>query len=209
VPASLEPYVQTFYDGTVYADLSSLTPTDKTKQAQAAVANGIKPILDAATASKLNAISVSKTNLANIGDSLTSQNIVNDKSAPFLQGIGNSVSSFFGNSDIKSFNAWRTAVINNVQALAGGQGSGLRINQAEIDAALKNDLPVITGVNADNLATANAKIAKLNSQLDSWSKQLLGGGNTAAAHVPPIGTVINSGGKQYHVIDAQGNLAPL
>lgn len=209
VPTTLSPYIQTSYDGTTYADLSSLTPSDKAAYAQQASAAGIKPILDAATAGKINAISVSKENLANISDSLTSQNILNDTQSPVRQGLSNSVSSFLGNADVKSFNAWRTAVINNVQALAGGQGSGLRINQAEIDAALKNDLPVITGVNADNLSTAKAKIEKLNSQLNTWSKQLLGGGNTASTHIPPVGTIVQSGGKQYHVVNAQGDLEPL
>lgn len=211
VPTTLSPYIQTAYDGTTYADLSSLSPTDKAKMAQVASGAGIKPILEAGTAGKLNAISVSKTNLNNIQNSLSS--LLNDKQAPFVQGLENSAKSFMGNADIKSFQAWRTAVINNVQALAGGAGSGLRINQAEIDTALKNDLPVLTGTGADNLSTALAKIGKLNSQMDVWSKQLLGGGNTASAnapgYIPPVGSVIKSGGKSYHVIDAQGNLQPI
>lgn len=202
----LAPYLKTSYDGTQYADLSSLTPSDKAKYAQIAQAAGVKPILDAGTAGKINAIADSKTNLQSIKDSLVSQNLLNNKQLPVAQGFTNSIKSFFGNKDIKSFAAWRTAVINNVQALAGGQGSGLRINQAEIDTALKNDLPVLTGTGADNLGSAQAKIDKLNSQLDVWSKQLLGGGNTAASYIPPIGSVIESSGKKYHVIDSQGNL---
>lgn len=205
-PTILSPYMQTAYDGTQYADLSSLTPSEKSKYALIATQAGIKPILDAGTAGKVGAISVSKENLQNIQDSLTNQNLLNDKQLPGIQGLINSGKSVLGNSDVKSFNAWRTAVINNVQALAGGQGSGLRINQAEIDTALKNDLPTLTGVNADNLSTAQAKIAKLNSQLDTWTKQILGGGNTAASHIPPVGTVISQGGKKYHVIDSAGNI---
>lgn len=211
VPTILSPYVQTAYNGTAYADLSSLSPTDKAKMAQVASQAGIKPILTAGDAGKLNAISVSKTNLQNIQDSLSG--LLNDSQSPATQGISNSIKSFLGNADVKSFNAWRTAVINNVQALAGGVGSGLKINQAEIDAALKNDMPVLTGTNADNLSTAISKIGKLNSQMDVWTKQLLGGGNTAsgnqAGYIPPIGTVIQSNGKSYHVIDAQGNLQPI
>lgn len=183
---ALQPYLQTSFGGTQYADLSSLSPTDKAKMAQVATQAGIKPILDAGTAAKLNAISVSKTNLDNIMGQVSG--ILNSTEQPSSQGIGNSLKSFFGNSDIKAFNSWRTAVINNVQALAGGQGSGLRINQAEIDAALKNDLPVITGVGADNLQSAQQKIANLNSQLDSWTKQILGGGNQAPTNSAVIPT---------------------
>lgn len=207
VPTALSPYVQTAYDGTLYADLSSLTPSDKAKYAQISQQAGIKPILDTGTAGKLNAISVSKENLQTIGESLPG--LLNNETTPTLQGLSNSVSGFLGNADVKSFNAWRTAIINNVQALAGGAGSGLRINKAEIDSAMQNDLPVITGANADNLSTAQAKLAKLNFQLDTWNKQILGGGNTANTHIPPVGTVIESGGKSYHVIDDKGNLEPI
>ncbi len=213
-PAILSPYTRQSYDGTQYADLSSLTPSEKSKYAQIAQNAGIKPILDTGTASKLSGISVSKENIQNIRDSITNGKLLNDTDNPTQQGISNTLSGLFGNADVKSFRAWRTAIINNVQALAGGQGSGLRINAAEINAAMENDLPVITGPNADNLSTANAKLDKLTSQLDTWNKQILGGGNTAASHVPPIGTVIEqkqSDGttKKYHVIDAQGNIEPL
>lgn len=205
--AVLDPYTQTFYDGTKYADLSSLTPSDKAKYAQIAQAAGIKPILDAGTAGKLNAISASKENLTKIDDQV--KGILNNSEQPSSQGIGNSLKSFLGNADIKAFSAWRTAVINNVQALAGGQGSGLRINQAEIDTALQNDLPVITGPNADNLATAQKKIANLNTQLDTWSKQILGGGNQSSTSAPSVtaGSTITYNGAQYSV-DAEGNLTP-
>lgn len=200
---ALQPYLQTSFGGTQYADLSTLSPTDKAKMAQVATQAGIKPILDSGTAGKLNAISVSKTNLNNIMGQVSG--ILNSTEQPSSQGIGNSLKSFLGNSDIKAFNSWRTAVINNVQALAGGQGSGLRINQAEIDAALKNDLPVITGVGADNLQSAQQKIANLNSQLDTWTKQILGGGNQAPTSQP---SQIIYQGKTYNV-DAQGNMTAI
>ncbi len=175
--ASLQPYLKTSYDGTQYVDLSSLGPKEKQAYALTASQNGLTPILDAQSASKLNAISVSKENLQNIVNSLNSSNLLDSNKFSFQKGIENSIGGFLGNSDVKSFNSWRTAVINNVQALAGGQGSGLRINQAEIDSALKNDLPVITGPNADTPDSASKKIGNLESQLNTWSKQLLGGGN--------------------------------
>lgn len=205
---ALSPYLKTSWDGTQYADLSSLTPSDKAKYAQLASSSGVTPILDSGTAGKLNGISVSKENLSNIGTSIES--ILNDESPGGAQGAANSLKSAFGNADIRSFNAWRTAVINNVQALAGGQGSGLRINQAEIDTALKNDLPVITGARADTLSQAQAKIKVLNSQLDTWTKQILGGGNTVGNAHPDIsvGSTIEYQGKKYHV-SANGDMTPI
>ncbi len=56
----------------------------------------------------------------------------------------------------------------------------MRINQAEINAAMENDLPVVTGVHADTPDSAVKKIETLNQQLDTWEKQLLGGGNHAS-----------------------------
>lgn len=179
--SQLTPYTKTAYDGSQYVDLSSLTATQKQAAAAIASANGIPTILDAQSASKINAISDAKTNLANIQDSLDTNALLGNQGigAP-AKGLENSFASLFGDDAVKSYNAWRTAIINNVQALAGGQGSGLRINQAEIDAAMQNDLPVITGHNADSIQSAAHKLAILNSQLDTWQTQLLGGGNTAA-----------------------------
>ncbi len=183
--SALSPYTKTDYSGNAYIDLSALSPTDKAKYAKL-VPVGTPLLLTAGDASKINAISDTKTNLQNISDSING--ILNNKEVPSSQGIGNSIKGALGNANIGSFKAYRTAIINSVQALAGGAGSGLRINKAEIDAAMNNDLPVITGIHADNLQQAQAKLANLNKQLDNWSRQLLGGGNVA----DPTDTYLNS-----------------
>lgn len=200
-PTALQPYARTSFGGVSYADLSSLTPSEKSKYAQLAQQSGMIPILDAGTAGKLSALSVSKENLTKIGSAING--LLNNDSIGAIQGTGNSLKSFFGDDDIKAFNAWRTAVINNVQALAGGQGSGLRINQAEIDTAMKNDLPVITGFGADTLGQAQKKIANLNSQLDTWNKQILGGGNQAgqSTSVPKLLTPTDVPSGYYQASD--------
>lgn len=181
--AALTPYTKTAYDGTKYADLSSLSKSDQVKYAQIAQANGYTPIFDTGTSSKIGAISDSKTNLQSISDSLSK--LINNATPGAIQGVGNSISDMLGNKDVRQFNAWRTAIINNVQALAGGAGSGLRINKAEIDSAMQNDLPVITGTHADTLAQAQGKLEILNKQLDTWNKQILGGGNQASQTTTP------------------------
>lgn len=64
---------------------------------------------------------------------------------------------------IAAFNTYRTAAIQQLKALAGGVGSGLRINQAEIEQALKNDIPRIT----DTYDVANQKLQNIQDLLDS------------------------------------------
>ena len=176
IPNPLAPYAKTSFNGTNYIDLSALSPTDKNKFAQIAAQNGIKTILQPADSAKINAISDAKTNLQNIQQAADKIKLGTQDS--IIQGTNNSVQKFFGNTDLKAYGAWRTAIINNVQALAGGVGSGLRINKAEIDAAMNNDLPVVTGPFADTVDSAKAKLDTLNKQLDVWEKQLVGGGNT-------------------------------
>lgn len=173
----LAPYLKTSYDGTQYADLSSLAPTDKAKYAAIAAANGVKPIVDATEASKMSAISVTKSNLNDILNTFNS--VPAEKDLPAAQGLSNSFKEFFGDSTIKAYKDYRTSAINTLQALAGGAGSGFRINQSEVNAAIK-DIPVLTGVGADTPASAAAKIANLNKQIDKWQTQIVGGGNTAA-----------------------------
>lgn len=210
--STLQPYLNTSYNGTPYVDLSSLSPKDKAQYAQVAATNGYKAILNSADAAKLNAIADANTNLQNIRDSLSKFSLADGTftgGLPGMHGISNSISGFLGDADIKSYNAWRTAIINNVQALAGGAGSGLRINEKEINLALQNDLPTITGTNADTYASAKAKLDNLTGQLNNWEKQLVGGGNTAPG-VSAGGQVIEyppGSGKQYQA-DAGGNFDP-
>lgn len=176
VPTVLQPYYSTSYSGQGWVNLSSLSGPQQTAYARIAESAGLKPILDSDTASKLQAIGASKSNLNDILQTFMSEQSGGGL-AP-VNGVINGAKGFFGDAGIKSYNSFRTAVINNVQALAGGSGSGLRINQAEIDAAMNNDLPVLTGTDADTLSSAQRKIMNLNSQLQIWEQQIMGSGNT-------------------------------
>jgi hypothetical protein len=64
------------------------------------------------------------------------------------------------NPDIASFGNTYAAAIRNIQALAGGQGSGFRLTNSEVNMATKN-FPRIT----DDLPTARRKLA--------WERQFL------------------------------------
>ena len=39
---------------------------------------------------------------------------------------------------------------------------------------MENDLPVVSGIHADTLQSANAKLDKLKTQLDNWENILVG-----------------------------------
>lgn len=69
----------------------------------------------------------------------------------------------FGNAfpELSKFNAYRDTAIKAVQGLAGGSGSGLRINSAEIEANLTN-----LATSNDTIANATNKIQGITSQLD-------------------------------------------
>lgn len=137
-------------------------------------------VLNQSEGEKMVSIDNAYTNIDKMSSGL-SDLLANTKGLNLTEGLWKSVTGYFGDEGVRSFNAWRTAVINNVQALAGGQGSGLRINQAEIDTALKNDLPIVQGLGADTVASANAKLNRLKDQLDSWRGTVLDKGNISGS----------------------------
>lgn len=175
----LKDYVTTSSKGNPYVDLSTVTDKTEKKNVEAAARASGVPVLTDANVGKMNAIEDTRNNLENIQAQFDKIGYSNGATKAFAGagfGLSNRVSEFFGNTDIGSFKAWRTAAINSVQALAGGAGSGLRINAAEIDAATKNDIPNI----GDTLAVGKAKMDVLRSQLDSWEQTLLGSKDRSA-----------------------------
>lgn len=73
------------------------------------------------------------------------------------------------NPQMAAFPSYRTAAINFIQSLAS-LGPGLRINQAEINAALKFDIPNI----GDTRATAEQKMKNLHTMFTHVEESLLG-----------------------------------
>lgn len=84
------------------------------------------------------------------------------------------------NPQIAAFPAYRTAAINIIQSLAS-LGPGLRINQAEINAALKYDIPNI----GDTRATAKQKLKNLRQMLEHVEDSLLGRGMQQGSQPKP------------------------
>lgn len=76
---------------------------------------------------------------------------------------------FQTDAQVAAFPSYRTAAINIIQSLAS-LGPGLRINQAEINSALKYDIPNIT----DTRAVAQEKLKNLRTMLTHVEDSLLG-----------------------------------
>lgn len=168
---SLKDYTTTSSTGKQYVDLSTVSDKTEKKQVEgAARAQGI-PVVTDANAGKMNAIEDTRTNLDNIKAQFDKIGYSSGGSKiAGVFGLSNKIKELAGNTDIGSFKAWRTAAINSIQALAGGSGSGLRINQAEINSAMENDIPNL----GDTKAVGNAKLDVLKKQLDSWENIITG-----------------------------------
>lgn len=168
---TLGDYAKQTSSGNSYIDLSTVTDKNEKKLVENAARLNRIPIVTDANASKINAIEDTRTNLDNIKaqfDKIGYQGGGTKTAGGF--GLSNRIAGLFGDTNVGSFKAWRTAAINSVQALAGGQGSGLRINQAEINAAMENDIPTIS----DTIPVGEAKMENLKKQLDNWEEILLG-----------------------------------
>jgi hypothetical protein len=85
-------------------------------------------------------------------------------------GPRNKLSAVFQtDEDLAAFSSWRTAAIKNLRATAGSKG--LRLNQAEIELAVENDIPRIT----DTVDVARRKMANLSIMFDNAEKAVFGG----------------------------------
>lgn len=183
---TLDDYATTTSKGNKFIDLSTVTDKVEKKAVEnAARASGV-PVLTDTNVQKINAIEDTRNNLDNIEGQFAN---IGYKSGATKAlggfGLSNRIADLFGSTNVGSFKAWRTAAINSIQALAGGVGSGLRINQAEINAAMNNDIPN----EGDTIAVGSAKLAVLKKQLDSWENTLLQSDtnkNVNKGNVPPL-----------------------
>lgn len=168
LPPQVAPAFNQMSDGTPYLSQDKI-PSQFTAYANQFSTHNNIPILTTEQVGKVQAIDNTKQAISTI------QGIIPDILGSGVAGhlltgeIGNRLQNFFqSNTEISSFNSYRTTALNSIQALAGGSGSGLRLTQAEIDQATSN-LPTIT----DNIETAQAKINILNGYLNKWENTIL------------------------------------
>jgi hypothetical protein len=166
-PAQLQPALATLSDGTPFINQDKI-PSQFQALAQLYSSQTGIPILTGDEVTKARSIDITTQNLQQIANTIPQ--ILGSGLGGRIQGvIGNNLQALFQtNPTIASFQTYRDTAINAIQALAGGSGSGFRLNQAEIDTATSN-LPTIT----DNLETAQNKLAVVQSFVNKWKNELL------------------------------------
>lgn len=162
MPAPMQPYVDAGPKGVAYINDERVPANVKDSVKIMAARAGI-PYLDAGNASAIKSIGVVYQSLDGL-KTLTDEQL-NSGWLGALQDIGKASihNATFGNAwpSLSQFNAYRDTAIKAVQGLAGGTGSGLRINAAEIEANLTN-LPTPT----DTTENAYQKLIGITSLLD-------------------------------------------
>lgn len=167
-PIDIAQNVNTTTSGRKYVDLGDFqTPEAKEKARKAAEAAGVRPVNKDA-AESLRAADNARTNLTALFTQIEPF-LAKDPAGRLLKGPGNTLGKAFqSNPTLGAYGSWRTAAIQAVQALAE-KGMGLRLNRAEIDLMLQNDIPQIT----DDGPTAKQRIDNLFTLLDNKEKGLL------------------------------------
>lgn len=149
-------------DGEVarYYDLEGATGDPKNAGLFWANQNGV-PVLSPKEITVIQDIQGAKDNAIEILNQGLDQGIFSDSATQRLaKGPLNAAKRLVqANAPFGAYNTWRTAAIKALRATAGS--GGLRINQAEIDLAIKNDLPLIT----DTREVAIQKMANIQTML--------------------------------------------
>jgi hypothetical protein len=162
-------YLQTTTDGSKYINLDRVASNQQNAIRIQASKAGI-PALGPEEVAKVRSLDITTQNLAQMKlavDKFAGSGLWGSLGKGNLSKIAAATQS---DPNIAAFGTFRDTAINSIQALAGGSGSGFRLNQAEINTAVSN-LPTIS----DNKETAEKKIALMQGFLDKWHEQLLPG----------------------------------
>jgi hypothetical protein len=157
----LKDSIITTANGVRILNASGMTPTDQTKAKRWASENGVK-YGDPKTMDKLHNVEGARTNLqAMLNQAAEILPATPQERVLKAPGIAGSI-AMQTNPTRSAWKTWRIQAIKQLTAIAGGMGSGLRINQAEIMQAVKNDIPT----EYDTLPVATAKINNVLAMLD-------------------------------------------
>lgn len=209
-PGAMANGVRVTNGGLPYVDLGEVPAPMQTAASNRAAALGVKAFsTDAAKGLQ----SIDTINLAL--NSLTELSV--KQLMPANGGIGtagNAIKNLFGsltgtNKSLTDFGVAKDSAIKAVQALAGGQGSGLRLNTGTIEAAVSN-LPTMY----DSQEVALEKIQKTrdllyNGMATAFGNPALSNGvvNHEGHAYMPGDTVANSNG-QLGVVNQDGTITP-
>ncbi len=155
--------------GTSYVDLSKFKGEDYHRAQNEAQALGVRGLSqpEAAAMEKLQAVRQNFAEMARSIPKLPSSAMTKAMGA----GKYNQLQAYLQTDpDLASWGTYRNDAITALIAIAGGAGSGLRVNQAEIKLSVENDIPEIT----DTQDTAKAKMSKILHMLDNQERNILG-----------------------------------
>lgn len=178
----LNSYLDTSRSGIQFVRISkNLTKPNQDLLDQKARAAGY-PVVGDREDNALGLVNEAKDNIDSISSSILAQLPSGAMDRLFGKGVANTVADVLQtNASIPSFKSYRTAAINVIQAIAG-LGKGLRINQAEINAALAYDIPTIR----DTRDVAVMKLANLSSMLNNVERAALGQKAETKVTIPMI-----------------------
>ncbi len=136
-----------FEPGVKYIDTSKISDNEERSiVADGARKAGVPLVTDKTVAQGLKKIDESKMGIYSIMNDITSslpKDPAGRISGQYLSANLDKLAQT--NQGIQAaYNSWRTQAIGTLQALAGGMGSGLRINRSEIEQAMKDDIPQST-----------------------------------------------------------------
>lgn len=172
LPPALQEAVRFLGDGTPYFNANQLT-SGQIPMAQAQATRTGIPYVNGDDANKLQNVTVTQDALQSLSQLVNRQGFLGSGQADGpLSGISNIISgrlnAAFGGTLMTNYNTYRTTAISALESLAGGSGSGLRINNTEIAQAIDN-LPTYK----DSLSQSNAKLTALNAKLNAWVTQIM------------------------------------
>jgi hypothetical protein len=150
----LQDQVTTTSGGVKFLDLTTVPNSDRRAALNWASANKI-PAISTHGVDKLKRI---QDALGNIDSMLAqAESIMPGGPTERIRDFGKRrMSAILQTNDMRAaWGTWRISAIQQLTALAGGMGSGFRINQAEIMQAVKNDIPTLNDTYAVALRKAN------------------------------------------------------
>lgn len=157
LPEPYQKYVDAGPQGVAYINSTKMPdgPIKDALKIQASKA-GIQFLdpADVAVMQSINSVAQSMASMKELVDNNLKSGLygrINDATKYFVNRL------FQNDTEFTKFDTYRSAAIKAVSALAGGSGSGLRINGAEIATQIEN-LPQ----SSDNLETAKALLSQMN-----------------------------------------------
>lgn len=188
VPGQIPQQVQTYLQasGGQYINEERVPAGQRDIVRQLAAQNGV-PFLSAGDVSSVQSIDYTKANLDKL--STVVDQVLYDGA---LGKVGNIASAtlnkWFPTSVARTaFNSNRETAIKQIQSLVAGSGSGFRLTQPEIDQAV-SQMPT----EYDTLSIAKAKLAWVNSFLDTKRSLALTGTVGAQTSAPGVNNVVQT-----------------